>query len=175
MQKLILTFFYVGLIPRAPGTWGSIAGALIAYLVLLVFSQVTLLLLGILIFVFSIKIIDKFEETSGIHDSSTIVIDEVAGVFFAISIGGISVLTALSGENSPQTAGGVSILAILLSLIFFRIFDIWKPSIIGRVDRGIKGGLGVMLDDAIAGGVAGISTLIILSLMVKFGLSDWIF
>ena len=45
-----------------------------------------------------------------------------------------------------------------LAFIFFRIFDIWKPSLIGKIDRDVKGGLGVMGDDVLAGIAAGIAT-----------------
>jgi phosphatidylglycerophosphatase A len=43
---------------------------------------------------------------------------------------------------------------MIFSLIYFRVFDIWKPSIIGKIDREVKGGLGVMGDDLLAGVVA---------------------
>ena len=72
-------------------------------------------------------------------------------------------------------AGEISYLCLILALVFFRIFDIWKPSIIGRIDRSVKGGLGVMLDDVIAGAIAGICVLGIISAMMKFGLAEFIF
>ena len=49
----------------------------------------------------------------------------------------------------------------LLSFVLFRYFDITKPSIIGRLDREAKGGLGVVADDIVAGGVAGILSALI--------------
>jgi len=140
IQKLFLTFFYTGLTPKAPGTAGSIAGALIALVALHYFnlSLTTLLLATILITIVAVKEIDKYEKTSQTHDDKEIVVDEVAGVWLAICL----------------TTG--SMVEILLALIFFRIFDIWKPSYIGRIDRDVKGGLGVMGDDILAGIVAGI-------------------
>ncbi|MDY3133122.1 MAG: phosphatidylglycerophosphatase A, partial [Campylobacter lanienae] len=54
--------------------------------------------------------------------------------------------------------------------VFFRILDITKPSIIGRLDRNLKGGLGVMSDDMVAGGFAGLITAAVVAILVKFGL-----
>ena len=175
MKKLFVTFFGIGLIPWAPGTFGSIGGAVVAWAVLLFFPQTTLLLLGILLFLFSIKIIDAYERDTKTHDSSHIVIDEVAGVFIAISIGGIGLEVAKTGANSGDVAGDISYLCLILALVFFRIFDIWKPSIIGRIDRSVRGGLGVMLDDMIAGAIAGICVLGVIGAMMKFGLAEFIF
>ncbi len=138
MRKLFLTFFYTGLLPKAPGTYGTIAGAIVALPVLFYFPPTTLFLASILLTLIAINEINKEELKSGIHDSSEIVIDEVAGVWLALS---------MSGANWIQ---------IILSIIYFRVFDIWKPSIIGRIDRDVKGGLGVMGDDLLAGVFAAI-------------------
>ena len=54
------------------------------------------------------------------------------------------------------------ILAVLLSFAAFRLFDIWKPSTIGWIDRELKGGLGVMLDDVLAGIAGGLLSVVIL-------------
>ena len=121
MQKLFLTFFGFGLLPKAPGTWGSVAGAVAAYFVLYFFSATTLLLASILLFLVSISVIDDFEKKVNSHDESFIVIDEVAGVWLAIAI------------------SGATISQIVLSLVLFRVLDIKKPSIIGRIDRNVKG------------------------------------
>ncbi len=138
MRRVFLTFFYTGLSPKAPGTVGTIAGALVAYLILQFFPVSTLFLLTILISIIAVKEINKYEEETNSHDSSEIVIDEVAGVWFAL---------VLSSATLTQ---------FILSVIYFRIFDIWKPSVIGRIDRNVKGGLGVMGDDLLAGMFAGI-------------------
>jgi len=150
MRKLFLTFFYSGLLPKAPGTFGSIAGVIVALPIIKFAPISTLILLTILITIIAIKEIDKEESESGIHDSSYIVIDEVVGVWIALII------------------GTQSNLAIFLSLIFFRAFDIFKPSIIGRIDKNVKGGLGVMGDDIVAGIFAGLSTLIVIGAISKF-------
>jgi len=140
MRRIFLTFFYTGLLPKAPGTWGTIAGALLGLVILQYLAHETLFLAMVLITIIAIKEIDKEEKESGIHDASEIVIDEVAGIWLAM---------AMSGATMIQ---------IIFSVLFFRLFDIWKPSVIGRIDREVKGGLGVMGDDIIAGIFAGISS-----------------
>ena len=151
MHKLFLTFFGFGLLPKAPGTWGSVAGAVAAYFVLYFFSSTTLLLASILLFLVSISVIDDFEKKANSHDESFIVIDEVAGVWLAIAI------------------SGATISQLVLSLVLFRVLDIKKPSIIGRIDRNVKGGLGVMGDDMVAGFFAGIISAMIYGVAMKFG------
>jgi phosphatidylglycerophosphatase A len=136
MRRFFLTFGYVGLLPKAPGTWGSIAGAVVGYLILTFLTVQTLFMATILLTIIAIKEIDKDEKASGEHDKSEIVIDEVAGIWLAFSL------------------GNETMFMMIFSLIYFRVFDIWKPSIIGRIDRDVKGGLGVMGDDLLAGVVA---------------------
>ena len=176
MQKLFVTFFGVGLLKPAPGTLGSIAGAIVALPILIFFGVNTLFLASCLLFVISISIINDYEKKCGSHDNSEIVIDEVAGIWITLSIAG-SVGEIFSINFSPIIEGfnGVSWLGVILSVIYFRIFDIWKPSIIGRVDKSVKGGLGVMSDDILAGFFAGIAVLITISLMIKLGFSNLIF
>lgn len=152
MQKLFLTFFYLGLIKPAPGTWGSIGGAICGYFIYQYISATTLFLASILLCLVSINIINDYEKKIKIHDASFIVIDEVAGVWLAISI------------------CGYDILATLFSLLFFRIFDITKPSVIGRIDKNINGGLGVMGDDMAAGAVAGVFSAVLYQILSHFGL-----
>jgi phosphatidylglycerophosphatase A len=138
MREFFLTGFYSGLLPKAPGTWGSVVGGIIGVAFLYFLPPSTLVLFTILITIISVKEINKYEEETGIHDASKIVIDEIAGMFLALSI------------------SGISIASVILSFIFFRVFDIWKPSIIGRIDEKVKGGWGVMGDDLVAGISAGL-------------------
>lgn len=147
IRKLFLTFFYTGLSPKAPGTVGTIAGAILAYFILLFLNADTLFLLSLLLTIFAIKEIDIYEKQNNSHDPQEIVIDEVAGVFLALSI----------SSATP--------LAFVLSVVFFRIYDIWKPSIVGYIDKNFEGGKGVMLDDILAGFVAGISSLLVIYTM----------
>lgn len=119
---------------------------------ILIFSANTLFLAAVLIGLIAIAQIDKEEEESKIHDSSYIVIDELVGIWLAMAISGLS----LAG--------------VILSFIFFRIYDITKPSLIGKIDKEIKGGLGVVADDALAGVLAGLSTLLAINILGFFNI-----
>ncbi len=119
---------------------------------ILIFSANTLFLGAIFVGLIAITQIDKEEEESKIHDSSYIVIDELVGMWLAMAISGLS----LAG--------------VVLSFIFFRIYDITKPSLIGRIDKEVKGGLGVVADDALAGVLAGLSALLVIHILGFFNI-----
>ncbi len=119
---------------------------------ILIFSANTLFLAAVLIGLIAITQIDKEEEESKIHDSSYIVIDELVGMWLAMAISGLS----LAG--------------VILSFIFFRIYDITKPSLIGKIDKEVKGGLGVVADDALAGVLAGLSALLVINILGFFNI-----
>ena len=165
MQKLFVTFFYSGLLRPAPGTWGSLAGAIVGVGIYYYIGLETLFMASILLFLASISIIDSYEAKSGTHDDSSIVIDEVAGVWLAISI----VLSSWQ-QLVVDKFGWIS---VVLAFVFFRILDITKPSIIGRLDRNLKGGLGVMSDDMVAGLFAGLIAAVCATVWVKFGIPVW--
>jgi len=103
--------------------------------------------------------INKYEQTTGSHDNPQIVIDEVSGMWISMFI---AYETAVSLDNQY----GI-LIAYLLSFIFFRLFDIWKPSTIGWIDREVKGGLGVMVDDVLAGIAGGLLSAIVLMVIEK--------
>ena len=124
---------------------------------LIAFDAQTLFLASLLINVIAIKSIDKYEASSGIHDDKRIVIDELAGMWFALSV---APAITINFSDLGMWENGFLIQSIL-SFLLFRYFDITKPSIIGRIDRETKGGLGVVGDDVIAGFVAGILSAII--------------
>ena len=142
---LIATGFYSGYLPKAPGTWGSLVG-------LLIFFLLHTLSLGIyLAVVAGIFLIGTFaageaEKIMDHQDPGLVVIDEIAGMLVT--------MTAV-----PATP-----LAMVLGFVLFRIFDIWKPFPVNFFDQRFHGGLGIMLDDI----VAGIYSLIILQLLFRF-------
>ncbi|QKF76266.1 phosphatidylglycerophosphatase A [Arcobacter defluvii] len=154
LRRFFLTVGFSGLSPKAPGTVGSFVSLILGLFLLQILHVSTLFLLSLLITVIAIKQIDAYEKESGIHDNSEIVIDELVGMWIALSICGIN------NENLIYMAP--------LAFIFFRLFDIWKPSIIGKIDRDVKGGLGVMGDDIVAGIAAGIATAGVYQLIEKF-------
>ncbi|GAA9612622.1 phosphatidylglycerophosphatase A [Helicobacter pylori] len=151
LRACFLTLFFSGYSKKAPGTVGSLV-ALLLGLPVLIFSANTLFLAAILIGLIAIAQIDKEEEESKIHDSSYIVIDELVGMWLAMAISGLS----LAG--------------VILSFIFFRIYDITKPSLIGKIDKEIKGGLGVVADDTLAGVLAGLSALLVINILGFFNI-----
>ncbi|GAA8510569.1 phosphatidylglycerophosphatase A [Helicobacter pylori] len=151
LRACFLTLFFSGYSKKAPGTIGSFV-ALLLGLPVLIFSANTLFLAAVLIGLIAIAQIDKEEEESKIHDSSYIVIDELVGMWLAMAISGLS----LAG--------------VVLSFIFFRIYDITKPSLIGKIDKEVKGGLGVVADDALAGVLAGLSALLVIHILGFFNI-----
>ena len=154
LRKFFLTVGYSGLSPKAPGTVGSFVALILAIGILQVFDVSTLFLLALLVTVIAVKQINIYEKEVGEHDSKEIVIDELAGMWIALSI-------------CKPTESNILIMAAL-AFIFFRIFDIWKPSIIGRIDEKVKGGWGVMGDDVIAGIAGGISASAVYHLITQF-------
>ncbi|MFP5993380.1 phosphatidylglycerophosphatase A [Helicobacter pylori] len=151
LRACFLTLFFSGYSKKAPGTIGSLV-ALLLGLPILIFSANTLFLGAIFVGLIAIAQIDKEEEETKRHDSSYIVIDELVGMWLAMAISGLS----LAG--------------VILSFIFFRIYDITKPSLIGRIDKEVKGGLGVVADDALAGVLAGLSALLVIHILGFFNI-----
>ena len=153
MERMIATFFGVGLLKPAPGTWGSAAAFLLA-VALAEAGAGWLLPLGVVL-----ATVAGFwavpRATAGQADDlpSEIVIDEVAGQWLAMCFTVI-----------PLWRHGVSILdawpAFVAPFLLFRLFDIWKPWLVGRADR--RGdAAGVMLDDLWAGLFAGVVSVIL--------------
>ncbi|MDH5464782.1 MAG: phosphatidylglycerophosphatase A [Thiovulaceae bacterium] len=166
MREFFITFFYVGKIPFAPGTFGTFAAIPFALVILMYLSPSTLFLSALLLTVVSVKFINDYEKTSQTHDEKKIVIDEVAGVWLAISIApGLAIPV-----EAYQTFDLTLFIPLILSVIYFRIFDIWKPSFIGRIDRQVQGGWGVMGDDILAGLAAGISSALTYQGIIKLAL-----
>ena len=153
MNWFFLTVGYSGLSPKAPGTMGTLVSLPLGMLILIYFDATTLFLAASLISIIAIKVINEYEEASGTHDNQKIVIDELAGMWFALSV---APATTIAMSELFHWQNGFLIQS-LLSFVLFRAYDITKPSIIGRIDREAKGGVGVMGDDIIAGFAAGIS------------------
>jgi len=144
---LFLAFgFGSGLVPRAPGTAGT-AAAIPLYLW---FSQYPLTVYLVLVFLVSVTGVWICRQASarlGAHDHPGIVWDEFAG-FLVTMI--------------PASASWIWVVA---GFVLFRVFDIWKPWPISWADRELKGGLGIMLDDLLAGGVAAVILFIVIGLV----------
>jgi len=143
MRKLFLTVGYSGLSPKAPGTVGSFVSLILGMLLLQFLHISTLFLLALLISIIAVKQINIYEEETQTHDGKEIVIDELAGMWIALGI---------------ANATSDNYIIAIMAFVYFRIFDIWKPSLIGKIDAEVKGGWGVMGDDMLAGLFAGLCT-----------------
>lgn len=141
MRKIFLTFFYSGLFPKAPGTIGTLASLPFGIFILSYFGVLTLILATAAISIIAIKEIDKYEALGFEHDDDSIVIDETVGIWLTLAV--------------AYSITDIWFL-VISSFLFFRIFDILKPSIIGKIDRNVSGGLGVVGDDLVAGFFAGL-------------------
>ena len=157
LNKFISTFFYIGFLRPAPGTWGSIAGIIFAYILLVTlgFSTFCLILLfTILIGFWSIK--NYIKKNSEKSDPSEVVIDEVIGQWIAVlPIGYILKMEEFSREGLW--------FVWLWAFISFRFFDIIKLGLVGWADN-LGGALGVILDDILAGIAAGFTVAVVLLL-----------
>ncbi len=154
LNRLFITFFGSGLSPIAPGTAGSLLALIVGLGLLQIIPMQTFFILTLLITIVGVFEIDKYEKATNSHDDKSIVIDEVSGMWIAMMFA-ISVSKNMSFNYAYE-------IAVILSFISFRLFDIWKPSTIGVIDKRVQGGLGVMGDDILAGVAGGLLTDIIL-------------
>ena len=141
--------FGAGASPIAPGTCGT----LIAIPFYLLIQQLPLLLylfVVIITAIVGIWLCDVAERDTGIPDNPGIVWDEIVGYF-------ITMIAAPTGW-----------MWVVLGFVLFRIFDVWKPWPIRWLDKNLKGGLGIMVDDWLAAGYAWISLQIIVMVVQRF-------
>jgi len=142
LVKIISTFFYVGFLPLVPGTFGSMAGVLVFYLVkgsgiLQAVATLLVLLAGFISCGEAEKVFKK-------KDPKFVVIDEVAGMLISLSF-------------LPDYSLKVVVMAFLL----FRILDTLKPYPASRLED-LHGGVGIMSDDILAGVYANIILQVVL-------------
>ena len=156
--KLIVTMFGIGLIKYLPGTFASFITAAIYYFFYTIkLNYFLLILINLFLFIYSVWMINNLEDEFSEIDSKEIVIDEFLGqsipiLFFYI----------IFYEGSVST--NFFFIIVFLSFIGFRFFDILKPYPINYVDKNMKNGFGVILDDLIAG----FFTLIVLYICIIF-------
>lgn len=151
--KLVCCTGGVGLLPKAPGTWGSLY-PLFILLTLGHFgasqlvNTVSLLAIVIISSVVTIKLAPWYKNYFGKQDPSQVVCDEWAGQ--SIALLGMAWLEP-NVHVTPEYWIGLA----FTSFVLFRVFDIWKPAIIDTSQK-LPGGWGVLMDDILAGCTAGI-------------------
>jgi len=148
---LLATWFGVGLIPIAPGTWGSLAALPFAWAILSLWGATGLAIAIAIVFFAGWWAAATVSKAGAIKDPGFVVIDEVAGQWLAL----------LAAPRDP--------LAWVLAFLLFRIFDIWKPWPVRWADQDITGGLGVMLDDLLAAVYAALVLSVLLLIGGVFG------
>lgn len=148
-----------GLPRRAPGTWGTIGGLIVA-IPLLSLGFLPFLLITILSCFIGIWICGRTSELMKGHDDPHIVWDEWAGMWLTLLP--FSYMSMNTDNFWQYISQPSSLAALLLAFVLFRFFDIIKPPPIGWTDRKVAGGLGVMLDDIIAGVMALIVWIIVM-------------
>lgn len=156
MDRMIASFFGTGHLRPAPGTWGSVVAVVLAVLAYEYLSPWLVPAGFVLATLAGVWAVPRVLKGSADTDPSWVVIDEVAGQWLALCFTviplarhGVSILDAWPGYVAP--------------FLLFRLFDIWKPWVIGRADR--RGdATGLMLDDLLAGLFAGVVSVILAGL-----------
>lgn len=152
MPKLICTCFGIGLLKPAPGTWGSAFAVLIGVLLHRLGHFPLLAIATCAVTIGGFRAVRRYTAGMADPDRSEIVIDEVAGQWLALCFPSAAFYFAQMPASVFPYPGW------LAAFFFFRLFDIWKPWLVGRADR--QGGTaGVMIDDLWAGLFAGLATL----------------
>lgn len=123
--------FGSGLMPVAPGTWGTVA-AIPIYLLLAQTHWSVYLFVTLVSFILGVFICNKVSRDLGVPDYSGIVWDEIVGFLLTMFLVPFHVIWIISG------------------FLLFRLFDIWKPNPIKWLDHYVKGGFGIMIDDVLA-------------------------
>lgn len=140
--------FGSGLMPIAPGTFGTLA-AIPIYLMMVGLSWPWYLCLTVIAFIMGVFVCDKVTSELGVQDYSGIVWDEVVGFLITMFMAPVGIVWVVVGFG------------------LFRLFDIWKPQPIRWVDKHVQGGFGIMVDDVLAGLLALAIMQIISVLFVK--------
>ena len=131
-----------GYLPKAPGTWGTLVG-LVLWWPLAGLSLAAYLAAVGLLFAVGVASAGAAEKILDRGDPGVVVIDEIVGVLIAL------------------TAAPLHPAAALVGFALFRLFDIAKPWPIREIDHGMGGGVGIMLDDVLAGLFAGLILMVV--------------
>lgn len=145
---LLATGFGSGLSPIVPGTMGTLA-SIPLYLALVQLPLPAYLIAVLISCVVGIKICGKTSDDMGVHDHGSIVWDEFAGFWITMAV--VPLLGIAANDWKWLIAG----------FVLFRAFDMIKPWPISYLDKHVHGGLGIMIDDILAGVMAAISLVVL--------------
>ncbi len=170
-QYIIATWFYSGLIPAAPGTFGTIAAFPLYYLLIMISGSLAeiRIWLGtsiVLLTIFGYIAIRRYHEETGLIDHKSIVIDEVIGILLTIAISYqwiLPIAIKFAPTDSPHKA---LLEMFIVATIVFRFFDIRKPFFIRTIEKSMPNAAGVILDDVLAA-IYSSGTLYIISSVIK--------
>lgn len=138
----LATWFGCGLLRPAPGTWGSLGALPVAFIIFAALSFWGFVVSIVLVTIAGFWATDEYEKATQSHDASAIVIDEIAGQWIALLP--IFFMSTFYNQN-------ISPLLVICAFALFRVFDIIKPWPASYYDRQVKGAMGVMADDLVAG------------------------
>lgn len=180
IATIISTYFGIGFAKYCPGTAGSLMTFPLFFLINLLLLKVgvstfidlclTYLLILIFLIIAGIWSTNIYITKNKKEDPSEVVIDEVIGQMIAYMMPTILTLyyfIFLSDNLASNTllVGLTTIITIIAPIVFFRVFDILKPGLVGYFDTQVKGAIGVIMDDVIAGIYAGGVVCLILSML----------
>lgn len=140
---LIATCAGIGGLRPGPGTWASLATLPFAWLVATLAGPLVLFAAVLVLLVVGVWAVDHYVRETGREDPPEVVIDEVVGMSLVLTV------------TEPHW------LPYLVAFALFRLIDIVKPWPIRLIDRQLKGGIGAMLDDVVAGMVAALAMLVL--------------
>lgn len=141
--------FGSGLAPVAPGTFGTLAGLALYWLLALIAPPLVIAFLAIPAFFLGVWACERTGRDLGVQDHGAMVWDEIVAFL---------PLAALASTSLMLQA---------VAFVLFRLFDIWKPYPIKLVEKNVKGGMGVMVDDLMAGAYAYVAFVLFIVVMHK--------
>lgn len=141
--------FGAGLAPAAPGTFGTLAGLALYWLLALIAPPLVIALLAIPAFFLGVWACERTGRDLGVQDHGAMVWDEIVAFL---------PLAALASSSLMLQA---------VAFVLFRLFDVWKPYPIRLVEKNVKGGMGVMVDDLMAGAYAYVAFVLFIVVMHK--------
>ena len=146
---LIASGFGIGWLSPAPGTIASLVAGFLYWLLVSPTSYLVQIATTLVVCSLALLVLQLFVRKYGYIDARQVVVDEIAGVTIALLL-------------LPSVYW-----VYILAFVLFRVFDIWKPFPIGWIDKSVKSGLGILLDDLVAGGMACVIAYAIWKIVVE--------